>query len=161
MSPAAWWLVMASTDSPGPGQQIEINTPLHGGLQLRKVTKKNNHVPYIMGCWKCCPTSSTHFWHLFRKCAFTCIDSISETQSISPLILAFNSSNVWEFVVNTLFFMCPPQIKIANPHTLEEWKASITYEIDYISNGRNVWMKEENISKISCYKGTVRDYFSL
>ena len=72
---------------------------LHSSLQSSKNTKKNNQVPYNMRCWKCCPSSSTHFWHLFRKCAFTQIDSISETQSISCLIFAFSSSNVWRFAI--------------------------------------------------------------
>ena len=56
-------------------------------------------VPYNMRCWKCCPPSSTHFWRLFRKYAFTQINSISQIQSISCLILAFNSSNVWGFEI--------------------------------------------------------------
>ena len=73
--------------------------PLHGGLQLRKITNKNNHVPYNMRCWKCCPPSSTHFWHPFRKYAFTWINSVSEIQSISRLILTFNSSTVRGFVI--------------------------------------------------------------
>ena len=89
---------MATAGSPGSGQKIESNTPLHGGLQLSKITKKKkNHVPYNMRCWKCCPPSSTDIWHLFRKCAFTCINPVSEIQPISRLILAFSSSNVWGF----------------------------------------------------------------
>ena len=28
---------------------------------LSKITKENNYVSYNMGCWKCCPPSSTHF----------------------------------------------------------------------------------------------------
>ena len=54
-----------------------------------------------------------------------------------------------------------------NPHTLEELKANIRREIYSISedelmcvnahflkkkDARNVWMKENNISNISCYK---------
>ena len=95
MLPTARRLAMTTTDTPGTGQQIESNTPLHRGLQLSKITKKNNHVPYNMRSWKCCPPSSTHFWHLFRKCAFTRINSSSEIESISRLMLIFNSSNVW------------------------------------------------------------------
>ena len=49
--------------------------------------------------WKCCPPSSTHFWHLSRKSAFTKINSISEIESISRLILSFGSSNVWGFTI--------------------------------------------------------------
>ena len=77
-----------------PAGKSNAIPPLHGSLQLSKITKKNNHVPYNMRCWER-PSSSTHFWHLFRKCAFTCINLISEIQSISSLIPAFNSFNVW------------------------------------------------------------------
>ena len=80
---------------------------LLGGLQLGKITKQYNHVPYNMRSWKCSPTSATHFWHHFRKCVFTQINSVSEIQSISQLILAFNSSNGWGFIAYTLFFKCP------------------------------------------------------
>ena len=90
-----------------PAGKSKATLPLHDGLQFSRITKKNNHIPCNMRCWKCCPPSSTHFWHLFRKCAFTQINSISETQSISRLILAFSSSNVWVFVAYTLFFKCP------------------------------------------------------
>ena len=91
-----WQLLIAQV----PAGKSKAVPPLHRGLQLSKITKKNNHVvPYNMRCWKCCPPSSTHFWHLFRKCAFTRINSISEIQSISCLILAFNSSNMWKFVI--------------------------------------------------------------
>ena len=31
--------------------KLEAIPPLHGGLQLSKITKKNNHVPYNMRCW--------------------------------------------------------------------------------------------------------------
>ena len=51
-------------------------------------------------------------------------------KSISRLI--FNSSNVWEFVAYTIFFMCPID-KNANPQTLEEFKVSIRCKIDCIS----------------------------
>ena len=95
--PAARRLTMATADSPGPGQQIESNTPAYGGLQLSKITEKNNHGSFNI-CWKC-PPSSTHFWHLFTKCAFTRFNSISEIQSVSRLILAFNSSNMWGFAI--------------------------------------------------------------
>ena len=54
-----------------PAGKSKAMLPLHGGLQLSKITKKNNHIPYSMRCWKCCPPSSTHFWQLFRKCSFT------------------------------------------------------------------------------------------
>ena len=89
-----------------PAGKSKAILPLHVGSQLSKFTKKNNHVPYNMK-WKCCPPSSIQFWHLFRKCAFTRINSISEKQSISRLILAFNSSHVWGFVAYTSFFKCP------------------------------------------------------
>ena len=52
---------MATADSPDASWQIESNTPLHGGLRLSKITKRNNHVPYNM---RCCSPSSIHFWHL-------------------------------------------------------------------------------------------------
>ena len=48
---------------------------------------------FTMRCWKCCPPSPIHFRHLFRKCAFTWINLISEIQSISRLILVFIFSN--------------------------------------------------------------------
>ena len=96
-----WWQPLIAQV---PAGKLKATPPWHGGLQLSKITKKNNHVPYNMRCWKCCPPSSTHFWHLFRKRAFTCIKSSSEIESISRLILTFNSSNVWGFVAYTLFF---------------------------------------------------------
>ena len=86
--------------------------PLHCGLQLSKITKKNNHIPYNMRCWICCPPSSSHF---LRKCAFTRITSYSEIESILRLILAFNSSNVWSSQQTFYSFQVPPQINIANP----------------------------------------------
>ena len=104
-SPVARRPAMATADSLGPDKSKAI-PPLHGGLQLSKITKINNRVPYYMRCWKCCLSSSTHFCHLFRTCAFTRINSSSEIQSISHQIIAFNSSNVWGFVAYTLFFKC-------------------------------------------------------
>ena len=98
---------MATADRAGPDRQL--------GWQLGKITKKNNHIPYNVRYWKC-PPSSIHFWHLFRKCAFTWINSISEIQSISCLILAFYSSNVWGFVAYTLFFQCPIDKNRKSPH---------------------------------------------
>ena len=86
------------------------------------------------GCWKCCPPSSTHFWHLFRKCAFTWIKSISEIQSISRLILVFNSSNVWGVFDFYLWGHLKNKVYAMNPHTLEELKASIRCEIHYFGN---------------------------
>ena len=80
---------------------------LHGSLQLSKITKESNHIPYNIRCWKCCPPSSTHFWLLFSNSAFTWINSISKIQSISRLVIAFNFFNVWGFVAYTLFFKCP------------------------------------------------------
>ena len=139
---------------------------------MSKITKKNNHVPYNMRCWKCCPPSSKHCWHLFGICEYTRINSISEMHSILRLTFALNSSNVricdfylWGHLKNKVY--------ATNPHTLEELKESIRCEIDCISgnsinsckctfpkkDARNVWMKEDNNSNISCYK--VRDYFSL
>ena len=78
------------------GQPLIVQVPagkskaiplLYSGLQLSKITKINNHVPYNMRCWKYCLPPSTHFWHVFMKCAFTRINSISEIQSISRLIV--------------------------------------------------------------------------
>ena len=54
-----------------PAGKSKAEPPLHVSLQLSKIIKKNNHVPYNLRCWKCCPPSSKHFWHLFGKCAFT------------------------------------------------------------------------------------------
>ena len=100
VSPAAQRLVMATADSPGPVWQIKSNTlTAWRPTILSKITKKNNHEPYNMRCWKCCPPLSTYFWYHFKKCAFTRINSISEIQSISRLILAFNFSNVWGFAI--------------------------------------------------------------
>ena len=100
--------------------KLKAIPPLHGSLQLSKITKKNNHVsvPYNMRCWKCCPPSSTHFWHLFRKCAFTQINSISEIQSIPCLILAFNSFNVWGSWVLSMGYL-KNEVYATHPHTLE------------------------------------------
>ena len=106
---------------------------LHSGLQLNKITKKNNHVLYNMRCWICFPHSSTHFWHLFRKYALTQINSISEIQSISRLILAFNSSNVWGGLRFLSMGHLKNKVYATNPHTLEKLKASIRREIDCIS----------------------------
>ena len=64
-----------------PAGKSKTIPPLHGGLQLSKIAKKNNHVPYNMRCWKCCLPSSTHFWHLVRKSAFT---RISNTVNFTP-----------------------------------------------------------------------------
>ena len=126
--------------------------PLHGILQLSKITKKNNRLPYDMRCWKCSPPSSTHFWHLFfRKCEFTRFNSISKTQPISRLILAFSSSNLWGFVAYTLFSRLPPWIKIANLHILEELKASIRREIDSISEIELIRVNA-HFQKIICQK---------
>ena len=90
-----------------PAGKLKATPPLHGGLQLSKISKKNNHVLYNMRCWKC-PPSSTHFWHLFRKCSFTWINSVSEIQSISRLLLNFNSSNVWGIRCIHFIFQVPP-----------------------------------------------------
>ena len=103
ISLAARRLVMATADSQVPACKSKAIPSLHGGLQSSKITKKKIHVLHNMRYWKCC----LPFWHLFRKCAFTRINSISEIQSISRLVLAFNSSNVWGFVAYTLFFKCP------------------------------------------------------
>ena len=84
-----------------PAGKSKAIPSLHGDLKFSKFTKKNNHSPYNMRCWKCC-LSSTHFWNLFRKCAFTRINSFSEVQSILRLILAFSSSNAWGFAI----FIC-------------------------------------------------------
>ena len=85
-------------------------------LQLSKIATKNNHVPYNMRCWKCCHHSSAYFCHLFRKCAFTWINSISEIQSISCLIPAYNSSKMWVFIAYILFFKCPIDKNRKSPH---------------------------------------------
>ena len=69
-----------------------------------------------MRCWKCCPASSIHFWHLFRKYAFTQINSISEIQSISRLILSFNCCNAWGLVTCTFFFRCSIDKNRKSPH---------------------------------------------
>ena len=46
-----------------PAGKLKAIPPLHGSVQLSKITNKNNPVPYNMRCWKC-PPSSTHFWQL-------------------------------------------------------------------------------------------------
>ena len=125
----SWWLQpLLAQVLPGKSEAIP---PLHDSPWLSKITKKNNHIPYNMR-WKCCPLSSTHFWHLFKKCAFTWINSIAKIQSISCLIFAFNSSNVW-WLLHTFYFSSAPIDKNCKPHTLEELKASIRCEIDCIS----------------------------
>ena len=91
----AWWQPLIAQVLAGKSKAIPL---LRGSLQLSKITKKNNHMPYNMRCWKWV-SFSTHFWHLFRKCAFTQINSISEIQSISCLILASNSSTMWGFAI--------------------------------------------------------------
>ena len=81
----------ATADSPGPGQQIESNTPIARRPAIEWNNKKNNYitVPYNMRYWKC-PPSSTHSWHIFKKCVFTSINSSSKIESISHLILQFS-----------------------------------------------------------------------
>ena len=75
--PVACRLAMATVDSPCPGNSTAI-PPAAWQPAIDNTTKKNNHIPYNMKCWKCCPLSSTHFWYLSRKCEFTCINSSSE-----------------------------------------------------------------------------------
>ena len=62
------WQLLISQFPAGKSKAIPS---LHSGLQLSKITKKNDNIPYNMRCWKCCPPSYTHFCHHFRKCAFT------------------------------------------------------------------------------------------
>ena len=163
---------MPTIDSQGPGRQIESNTPLHDILQLSKITKKNNHVPYNMRCWRLCPPSATYFWHLFRKCTFTQINSISDIQSISRLILAFNSPYmcVWGggcdfYLGGTWKIKCMQR----TPHIRKIESGYQAWNGPYFGTWINPCkctflkrcqkMKKDNISNISCYK--VRDYFSL
>ena len=40
---------------------------------------------------------------------------------------------MWGFSAYTLFLKCPHILKIANPYTLEELKASMRHDIDCIS----------------------------
>ena len=61
----------------------------------------------------------------FRKCAFTRINSVSEIQSISRLILAFNSSNVWRVFDFYLWEHLKNKVYATNPYTVEDLKASI------------------------------------
>ena len=74
--------------------------------------------------------------------------------------------------MHTLYFSSAAIDKNCKPNTVEELKASIRREIHSILEGelirvnahflkdaRNVWMKEDNISNILCYKES--DYFSL
>ena len=68
--------------------------PLQSSLQFITLQKKNNHLPYNMRCWKCCPLSSTRFWYLFRKCVRTWINSSSEIHPILYLKVTFNSCNM-------------------------------------------------------------------
>ena len=46
-----------------PAGKSKTIPPLHGGLQLSKITKKNSHIPYNIR-WKCFPPSFKHFWHI-------------------------------------------------------------------------------------------------
>ena len=166
MLPAARWLAMATVDSPDPGRQIESNTPLHGGLQMSKITKKNNHRPYNTRCSKCSPPS-TYFWHLFRKYAFTLNNSVSEIQSNSRLILTLNSTIVWGFVVFSLFFKCPiyknrkpPHVRrIESKYQARNWinmcKCTFLKKIPEMCG----WRVQRFQYLMLC--GTVRDYFSL
>ena len=50
-----------------PTGKLKAIPPLHGSLQLSKITKKNNHLSYNVRYWKCCPLLPTHFWNLFRN----------------------------------------------------------------------------------------------
>ena len=92
-------------DRPCPGKSTAIPL-LHGNLQFIMLQKKNNHIPYNMRRQKC-PPSSTRFWYLLRKCAFTCINSSSKIQSIPRLILAFNSCNTFGLIACILYFKYP------------------------------------------------------
>ena len=49
-----WWQPLIAQVLAGKSKAI---TPVHGSLQLSKISKKNNHIPYNMRCWKCCPPS--------------------------------------------------------------------------------------------------------
>ena len=40
---------------------------LHGSLQLSKITKKNNHVPYNVRCWKCLSSFIHSFLAFFQE----------------------------------------------------------------------------------------------
>ena len=86
-----------------------------------------------MRCWKFCSPSYTHFWHLFRKCAFTRINSISEIRTVNFTPLTFNSSNVWGFSDFYPWGHLKNKVYATNCHTLEELKTSIRREIDCIS----------------------------
>ena len=114
---------------------------------------------------------SKHFWHLFRKCAFTRINSICEIQSISRLILAFNSFNLWGFEIFIYWGHLKNKVYATNPHTLyRNWKYQAwnwLFFRNLINPCKCTFPKKmlemcgwrRTNSNISCYK--VRDYFSL
>ena len=85
-------------------KQYPYYTAAYNGVKLEtKIIMYFNN----MWCQKCCSPSSRHFRHLFSKCALTWINSISKIQSISHLILASNSSNVWGFLHKHYFSNAP------------------------------------------------------
>ena len=162
---------MATDDSTVLADKSKAIPPLHGGLQLSKITKKNDHVPYNMRCWKCCPSSSTHFWHLLQEMCIYTQNSISEIQSNSGLKLVSILLMCGFRCIHNIFLSISIDKNRRTPH-IRIIKTSIRGEIDCISvfelmrvnahflkRSRNVWMKEDNISSISYYK--VRGYFSL
>ena len=125
---------MATAHRAGPGRQIESNTPAVRGLQLSKITKKNNHVPYNMRCWKCCPPSSIHFRHLLGNMH---LHGLIKFQKYS-LFHAWYLLSIFLMCggsLHTLYFSSVPIDKNRKPPHIRRilLKASIRREIDCIS----------------------------
>ena len=107
-----WWQPLIAQVPAGKSKTIPT---LHIAV-YNTVKLQTKIITYGMRYFKCCPPSSTYFWHHLRNCAFTCIYSSSKTESISLPTLALNSSNVWGFVAYTLFFKCPIDKNRKLPH---------------------------------------------
>ena len=90
--PVARRPAMATADSPDPGKLRAI-LPLHGRTTIHNITKKI--ITYLITCVVGnVVLLHPHVSGIFRKCAFTWINSSFEIKPISRLILAFNSCNM-------------------------------------------------------------------
>ena len=94
-----------------PAGKSKAIPPLHGGLQLSKIIKKNNHIPYNTRCWKCNPPSATHFRHFLQE---------MRKQSISLLITCLLSILLtcgdlrfypWRHLKNKVYATNPPHVR--------------------------------------------------
>ena len=130
-----------ATGGQSPSQKVEGGVPAAWRPAVEWNCKvKRGHVLCSIRCWKCCTPSSIHSWHLFGKCTFTHTGSASEIESVSRLILAFNSSNLREFVAYALFFKCPID-QNHKPHTLQE----LRYQVDIGS------ISEDELMRVSAH----------